>query len=394
MRKICWRACPERHVPTLTNPTVNAMYKLSCLVLAGLLVGANALAADSPPAANSATPSSTSADLDAQLAAARQKLEAAARDVAQLSAQLGQTAMARVRDLRTRAVLGLQLQTQASAKEQGATIMGVSPGGPAAEAGLAPGDVVVALNGEPITGPNAPRMVVERMAAVNPDAKVTVKVMRDGKPRELVVTARAGMGNFFSAFDGPGPTWIPAQVWGSESPPPPGGGGGVGAIFEGMELADLSPALGQYFGTAQGVLVVRVPRDGEFLKLQDGDVILSIDGRVPENSSHATRILRSYQRGEKIRLKIMRQKKSMEVEGTLPERRRPGRGPDLQDRPAPDRGEGPPSGRNFGGPVPQPIPPATGGPVRPDPPPPPPQGHMVPLAGMASAAQLAAVPPR
>ena len=101
-----------------------------------------------------------------------------------------------------------------------------------------------------------------------------------------------------------------------------------------MELADLSPALGQYFGTSHGVLVVRVPHDADFLKLQDGDVILSIDGRVPENGSHATRILRSYQPGEKIGLKIMRQKKSQELEGTLPERRH------LGPRPGPNGGPG------------------------------------------------------
>ncbi|HEX3837819.1 MAG TPA: PDZ domain-containing protein [Steroidobacteraceae bacterium] len=337
------------------------MSKLSCLVLAGLLAGANALAADSPASTAGATASTPGTDLEAQLAAARQKLEAAARDVAQLSSQLGQSAMARVRSLRTRAVLGLQLQVQPSSKEQGATVMGVSPGGPAAEAGIAPGDVIVALNGESTTGPNAPRAVVDRMAAVKPDAKVAVKVMRDGKPKEFTVTARAGMAQLFPPFEVPGPGWRPAQAWGSIETPP-GPGGGIGAIFEGMELADLSPALGQYFGTDKGVLVVRVPREGEFLKLQDGDVILSIDGRVPENSSHATRILRSYQPGEKIRLKIMRQKKSMEVEGTLPERRRPGRGP------GPDMDPG----------------------IQP----PPPQGRLVPLGVTDSLPQLAAVPPK
>jgi S1-C subfamily serine protease len=305
------------------------MSKLSCLVLAGLLVGANALAADTPATATGAAASTPSADLEAQLAAARQKLEAAARDVAQLSSQLGRSAMAQVRSLRTRAVLGLQLQTQPSAKEQGATVMGVSPGGPAAEAGVAPGDVIIALNGESTTGANAPRLVVDRMAAVKPDAKVSVKVLRDGKPREFTVTARAGMVDLIPSFGGPGPRWRadePNEIW-QQIELRPGPGGGIGAIFEGMELADLSPALGQYFGTAQGVLVVRVPHEGEFLKLQDGDVILSIDGRVPENSSHATRILRSYQPGEKIRLRIMRQKKSLELEGMLPERRRVGRGP-------------------------------------------------------------------
>jgi S1-C subfamily serine protease len=352
------------------------MSKLSCLVLAGLLVGANAVAADTPATATGSAASTPSTDLEAQLAAARQKLEAAARDVAQLSSQLGQSAMARVKSLRTRAVLGLQLQVEPSSKEQGATVTGVSPGGPAAEAGLAPGDVIVALNGEATTGPNAPRAVVDRMAAVKPDAKVTVKVMRDGKPKEFTVTARAGMVDFFPPFNGPGPQWLPSgqvQAWGIETGPGPGAG--VGAIFEGMELADLSPALGQYFGTAQGVLVVRVPRDGEFLKLQDGDVILSIDGRVPENSSHATRILRSYQPGEKIRLKIMRQKKSMELEGTLPERRRPGR--------APGSGIDPGIEPYFDRSPPQPRPL------------PPPQGRLVPLTDSASpVVQLAEVPAR
>ena len=41
-------------------------------------------------------------------------------------------------------------------------------------------------------------------------------------------------------------------------------------------------------------------------------------GRWPENGSHATRILRSYQPGEKIGLQVMRQRKEMKIEGTLP----------------------------------------------------------------------------
>ena len=85
--------------------------------------------------------------------------------------------------------------------------------------------------------------------------------------------------------------------------------------------------------------MVRVPHDGEFLKLQDGDVITSIDGRVPENGSHATRILRSYQPGEKIQLKIMRQKKSLELEGMLPEHRR---GPGYRQPPQAPQGGAPP----------------------------------------------------
>ena len=346
------------------------MSKIASFILAAVLLSANALAAGSPGAASAPT-ATPGADLDAQLAAARQKLEAAARDVAELSSQLGQSAMARVQSLRTRAVLGIQLQVEPSANQQGAPITGVSPGGPAADAGVAKGDVIVALNGTPITGPDAGRQVVERMAAVNPDSKVTLKVMRDGKPKEFQITARANIVDFLPRFNGPGwPGGFNAQ-WTEMPPGPPPGDA---AIFEGMELADLSPALGQYFGTSQGVLVIRVPHDGDFLKLRDGDVILSIDGRVPENGSHATRILHSYQPGEKIHLKVMRQKKTLELEATLPERHHFAPGP------GPDGGPDGPGARNG----PQPIPPANGGPpnieIDPAPSPPPQQGRLVPLA--------------
>ena len=84
-----------------------------------------------------------------------------------------------------------------------------------------------------------------------------------------------------------------------------------------MELATLTPQLGRYFGTDKGVLVVRAPKD---FKLEDGDVILAIDGREPSSGSHATRILSSYQPGEKIMIKVMRQQKTVNVETTLPER--------------------------------------------------------------------------
>jgi S1-C subfamily serine protease len=358
---------------------VNEMSKISSVVLAGLLLSANALAADSPPS-SSAAATTPAADLDAQLAAARQKLEAAARDVAVLSSQLGQTAMAHVQSMRTRAVLGIQLKVDPSPTEKGATVVGVSPGGPAAEAGVATGDVIIALNGAAIAGPDAGRQVVEHMATVDPNSRVVLKVMRDGKAREFQVTPRSNVTDFLPGFNGPrdrpGAPWQPIEM--RPGPPP----AGAGAIFEGMELADLSPALGQYFGTSQGVLVIRVPHDGEFLKLQDGDVILSIDGRVPENGSHATRILRSYQPGEKIRLKIMRQKKTLEVEGTLPERHRAGAGPGPDGSPGGPGGPGSPGGpgaRNG----PQHIPPAIGGPPTMDPvppSPPPPEGHLVPLA--------------
>jgi hypothetical protein len=84
-----------------------------------------------------------------------------------------------------------------------------------------------------------------------------------------------------------------------------------------MELARLTPGLGRYFGTDTGVLVVRAPAKGG-LGLQDGDVILSIDGRKPIDSSHVIRIISSYDPGEKLTLDVLRLHRRISVVATVP----------------------------------------------------------------------------
>ena len=89
-------------------------------------------------------------------------------------------------------------------------------------------------------------------------------------------------------------------------------------VFGSAELVPMTPKLGQYFGTETGLLVVRAPDDSR-LKLEDGDVIVDIDGRTPSSPSHALRILSSYQSGEKLKLNVLRAKKRMSFEITVPE---------------------------------------------------------------------------
>ena len=83
-----------------------------------------------------------------------------------------------------------------------------------------------------------------------------------------------------------------------------------------MELTTLTPQLGRYFGTDHGILVVRAPTHG-VLKLQDGDVILSIGGRTPTSPSQAVRILTSYDPGEKIELVILREHHRLDIATTM-----------------------------------------------------------------------------
>lgn len=254
-------------------------------------------------------PSERNADLEARLESARKKLEESAREVAELSNQLGDPLVQRFSTFNAafgRAIIGVQLDP--SSGKDGVRVLAVSPGGPAAEAGIHPGDVIVAVNETAVTGEDASRRVVKIIRDVKPDSKLNLRVLRDGKPRDFTVTARPGPG--FMAFEGGFPDL--------SAMPPLNPFFMVQGPLANMELATLTPQLGTYFGTDKGVLVVRSPPDGA-LKLQDGDVILGIDGRQPTSGSHATRILGSYQPGERITLRIVRQHKTVDLETTVPE---------------------------------------------------------------------------
>lgn len=295
--------------------------KLSWLLsLALLSAGAHAQGdgTDLPPPAAASAPmgggdiprSERDSELQAQLAAAQRQLEQAAQQVAELSAQVnrpfirylatGESPLARV-------IVGVQLDP-ASGKD-GVRVTGVSPGGPAAEAGIRPGDLIVNVNGQDVTGGDSPRRMMKIIRTVKPDAKVVIRAMRDGSARVFSVTPRQGPETVvFSdgAFAG-----VPVPP----TPPAPPLFMVDGPVSD-MELATLTPRLGKYFGTDKGVLVIRAPHDSQ-LKLEDGDVILSIDGREPTSGSHATRILGSYQPGEKISLKIVREHKTVELQSTI-----------------------------------------------------------------------------
>jgi C-terminal processing protease CtpA/Prc len=85
----------------------------------------------------------------------------------------------------------------------------------------------------------------------------------------------------------------------------------------GMSFAPLTEQLGSYFGTQTGVLVVRAGAGAPF-GLQDGDVILAVDGRVPTDGQHLAGILRSYRPGERVKLQVQRQRKAINLDTTAP----------------------------------------------------------------------------
>lgn len=261
------------------------------------------------------------AALQGRLDAARQRMEVAAQQLAALSAQMYGPMMKRqLFSGPPHALIGLQLER--SSGTAGARVGEVSPGGPAERAGIRSGDVIVAVNGANVRGKESARRVIELLRGVKPGDKVDlrVKVARDGNTRDLTVTARPDWYGTFVARRFPPVPPVPAVP-----PVPPvkalAALGGAPMIIGGpvadMELARLTPGLGRYFGTDTGVLVVRAPSDGA-LGLQDGDVILSIGGRKPIDSSHVIRILASYDPGEKISMEVMRSHRRTSVVTSMP----------------------------------------------------------------------------
>jgi S1-C subfamily serine protease len=262
------------------------------------------------------------ASVDERLADAQRRLEDAAREVAELSGEAAADAgfqqfeyfLPRAR----RAMLGVNLGG-AEPNGGGVRVESVSPGGPAQAAGVKPGDVIVAIQAKPVT---TGRELVRAMEEVEPGQKVDLGLKRDGKPLKLAVEAREMDRDFFV-----GTPPLPAiralrALPALEALPLEGYAHWLLEDWGDAELVSLTPGLGRYFGTEKGVLVARAPEDAA-LGLQDGDVILSIGGREPQSGSHAMRILRSYQPGESVELRILRDRRAQTLSAKIPEHAQP-----------------------------------------------------------------------
>jgi hypothetical protein len=267
------------------------------------------------------------AKLDEKLQEAQERLQQAAEEVAELSQERVQDAMGRsswvgVWPGNTRPVLGIQLDAERDDAKDGTRIVDVSPGGPAEQAGVRAGDVIVMLDDKDVKKKTT-REVLQQLREVNVKKPVKLRVLRDGKTMDFQVTPRIVSARVFAPQIA-----LPPMP---PSPPLPnmesfkkferfGFNYNFGGRRElnGLELTPLTPQLGRYFGTDKGMLVLRAPKS-ELFKLQEGDVIVSIDGRVPTSGSHIGRILSSYQPGEKLTLRILRDRKEQDLAVTLPE---------------------------------------------------------------------------
>jgi Do/DeqQ family serine protease len=149
----------------------------------------------------------------------------------------------------------------------GIAITGVEPNSPGAKAGLQTGDVITAVNGNPVDEPGQLRIVVAGMA---PGSVAHLKVFRSGNYKEVNVT--------LAEF----PKKLLAGGTDQDNDNGPNLGEGEKGAMKGVSVQALSPDLRQQLqlnDNVKGVVVTEIDPDSPAARegLQQGDVITQVN---------------------------------------------------------------------------------------------------------------------
>jgi serine protease Do len=178
------------------------------------------------------------------------------------------------------------------AATSGALVQQVVQDGPAAKAGVKPGDVIVAVNGRPVQGMSD---VTRNVALVAPGQKTTLTVLRDGKKQDVsfAVVQRPEEGMVARAGTGGEPE---SDVNRSAK--------------LGVRLAPLTPEVARQLGTTgdQGVVVADVTSGGpaDRAGLQRGDVILEVNRQPVTTPDQIAGLVGKMKDGEMALLRVRR----------------------------------------------------------------------------------------
>ena len=178
-------------------------------------------------------------------------------------------------------------QSLGLASVKGALINEVMKGSPSEKSGIKRGDVIVAIDGQPVNNSASMRFLISE---VMPGTVVKVKVIRDGKERVLPVV----IGDLARAQ-------VPEhQILIKDN-----------RFLEGATVADLSPATRETMevdAKVQGVIVIDVANNSAAARtgLKPGDVVLSINSRNTRNLKEFEQVIGAL-KGVKMSISIYRE---------------------------------------------------------------------------------------
>lgn len=192
------------------------------------------------------------------------------------------------------AFIGILLEDE-DTSTTGVNVIGITPDSPAQSAGIKTGDIITGINGSSLAGDpkqTPASKLFHELKNLKANEKLELDLLRDGQQMSLSLIA-AKRGDYLKYLAD-----LEKNKFSRH-------GSHLGSSLDGVELYPLDKELGAYFGSESGMLILNAPNDKN-LPIRSGDVILLIGERSPVSPSQTWRILHSYDKGESIKLTLMR----------------------------------------------------------------------------------------
>jgi serine protease Do len=215
-----------------------------------------------------------------------------------VAAKVKDELISRGRVQRGRIGIGVQELTQPLArsfgldKPGGALVTSVEANSPAAKAGIQPGDVILALNGARIERASELPLLV---AQIKPGTRVTLEVWRKGERRVVPLTVEE------------------LRVQRLAPPVPPRA---QGEARLGISVRSLTAEESRAVGVAGGVLVERSSGPAAAAGIQEGDLIIAVNGAPARNVAELAALLDKS--GKSVALLVQRDGETLFVPVELP----------------------------------------------------------------------------
>ncbi|TET72324.1 MAG: PDZ domain-containing protein [Candidatus Aminicenantes bacterium] len=220
-------------------------------------------------------------------------------------------------------------------------IIAIEKESPAELAKLKEGDIVLKIEREEVA---STKMLAKEIRKRKPGKTITLKIERNGK--EIDVKVKLGeysekyvrieleskFPRLFFAPKPPKPPVVPKLPELRKLPKPPEppepkifSWGLEHRKYIGIYLEEINRELSEYFGVKEGrgLLVAKITKDSPAEKagLKVGDVIIKADGIRTERARDLTRVIQDKEKGERIKLELLRNKKVRSVEVEIEEER-------------------------------------------------------------------------